>query len=187
MYQGLRHTLFMICLFTLATAFVVSPLFAQNIHETEYPALESTFDRNELINTNSYFVDPDRFNMQQSYSMSYMSSSNGESMSSGVYLNHLTFNLSDPLLLFADIGYHTPFHASLNNPQYKDPRLSAYEQGSSMIIPRVGLEYRPSDNLTMALSFIQTEDYYKAGGNFWGNSYYDSPYRRTPFPQRVKN
>ena len=150
-------------------------------HTAEYPALNQSFDRNSMTNGNSWLMAPGRLNMEQSYTMSYMSSSTGTSQSQGVYLNHVTLNLSTPLRLFADIGYHTPFHSDF---QSSDPRFQSMDQKSSMILPRVGLEYQPSDQVLMSLSVIQGQDAQKA----WGSPYWRSPLSRSqPWSQRNRH
>lgn len=127
-----------------------------------YPALNAGFDRNKLVNSNSFLMDPNRFNMDQSYSMSYWATSNGSSSSQGLYLNHMTYALSSHLHMFVDMGYHTPFHSQF---QAQDPRSSAFqEQNSSLVIPRFGLEYQPSENVFMSLQFINGNDAMRAYG-----------------------
>lgn len=147
-------------------------LWTQLSFSNEYPALDNSFDRSQLINTNTFLMDPNNFSMQQSYTMSYWASSNGSSSSQGLYLNHLSLHLSSHLNLFVDLGYHTPFHSEF---QAQDPRLNAYRdsdgnQTSSMVIPRFGLEYQPSDNVHMSLQFINGTDAYKAYGSHYGSS-----------------
>lgn len=157
-----------------------APLMANN---SEYPALTSAFDRNQLVNTNNFLMDPNFFNMQQSYSMSYWSSSNGSSSSQGLYLNHMTMNLAQNLVAFVDVGYHTPFHS---NFQTQDPRLNAYgnNQNSSLIFPRFGLEYQPSENVYMSVQFVNGQDAMRAygdpfmGGSMMGGSLMNSPWNR---------
>ena len=145
-----------------------------------YPALSTGFDRNELVNSNAMLIDPQRFNMQQSYSMSYWSSSNGSSSSQGLYLNHMTYALANNLNMFVDVGYHTPFHSEF---QANDPRISAFQdQSSSMVIPRFGLEYQPSESVFMSFQFINGNDAARAWGagayDPWMGSSFYSPWNR---------
>jgi hypothetical protein len=114
---------------------------------------------------------PGRFSMQQSYSLSAMSGPGG-STSSGLYLNTLSYQLSAPLTLSVDVGFHTPLHSS----------MPGSEQGAgagSVILPRMGLEYRPTDRLTMNLELYNVPDAWKAyGGGPWSPGFFQGS--RTP-------
>ena len=113
------------------------------------------------------FLNPNRFSMRQSYSMNFASGSYG-STSAGLYLNTLSYKLADPLTLSADVGFHTPLYSSgafargglSGRSGFQDP-----SQGSSLVLPRVGLEYRPSKNTTLSLQLINGQDAYKAYGS----------------------
>ena len=113
------------------------------------------------------FLNPNRFSMRQSYSMNFASGSYG-STSAGLYLNTLSYKLADPLILSADIGFHTPLYSSgafargglSGKSGIQDP-----SQASSLVLPRVGLEYRPSKNTTLSLQLINGQDAYKAYGS----------------------
>lgn len=113
------------------------------------------------------FLNPNRFSMRQSYSMNFASGSFG-STSAGLYLNTVSYRLADPLTLSADVGFHTPLYSSgafargglSGKSGIQDPRL-----GSSLVLPRVGLEYRPSKNTTLSLQLLNGPDAYKAYGS----------------------
>jgi hypothetical protein len=118
------------------------------------------------------FLNPNRFSMQQSYSVNFASGSYGSS-SAGLYLNTLSYKLADPLTLSADVGFHTPLYstgafsrgAGSRNSGLQDPRL-----GSSIILPHVGLEYKPSKNTSFSLHLFNGQDAYKAYGSPIGGS-----------------
>ena len=116
--------------------------------------------------------------MHQSYSRSFISNHQGEPHIHSVYLNYLSFEMSESLLLFTEIGFYTPFHVNLNSNsnsyrhRAQDPRGQSFEHGSSLIIPQFGFEYQPNEHLTMVLSFVKSLDSYQAHG---GLSTY--PYR----------
>ncbi len=108
------------------------------------------------------FLNPNRFSMHQSYSMNFASGSVG-SASSGLYLNTLSYKLADPLTLSADVGFYTPLYNSsgaFSHSGFQDPRAN-----SSLIFPRVGLEYKPTDNTTFSLHLFNGQDAYKAYGS----------------------
>jgi hypothetical protein len=122
--------------------------------------------RSEASVSGFSFLNPNRFSMHQSYSMSFASGSFGSS-SAGLYLNTLSYRLADPLVLSADVGFYTPLYnstGSFSRGGFQDPRL-----GSSLVLPRVGLEYKPTKNTTMSLQLLNGQDAYKA----YGSSFYD--------------
>jgi hypothetical protein len=101
---------------------------------------------------------PSRFSMQQSYSVSAMASGAG-SMSSGLYLNTVSYRVSDPLVLSMDFGIHTPMHSS-----YPGFEGNSGADASSFVLPRFGLEYRPNERFTLNLEVFNGPDAWKAYG-----------------------
>jgi len=113
------------------------------------------------------FLQPNRFSMHQSYSVSFMSSGAG-SASSGLYLNTLSYRLANPLTLSADLGFYTPISSTF--PGSRQNTLISQGGGSSVVLPRVGLEYRPNENFSMNLEIFNGPDAWKAYGfsqPFW--------------------
>lgn len=106
------------------------------------------------------FLSPGRFSMRQSYSVGFSSSSFG-SQSSGLYLNTLTYRLADALSLSADVGFHTPFYSSFGGPTagFQNPGL-----GSSLVLPHIGLEYKPSEKSSISIHLFNGPDAAKAYG-----------------------
>ncbi len=114
--------------------------------------------------THSYgLLHPSRFSMQQSYSTS-MSYGGGGMASSGVYLNSLSYQLAEPLTLSMDIGLHTPFYSSgIYSNMYRGDNM---ENFGSFILPRISLEYKPTENSSISLHYFNLQDAYKAYGPF---------------------
>jgi hypothetical protein len=116
-------------------------------------------------------TNPNRFSMHQSYSV-MASSSRAGSTSSSLYLNTIGYKISDPLHLFVDVGFHTPIHSTVQNMNG-----NAGAANSSVIIPRMGLEYRPTERLTVNLELVNGPDAWKAYGSGFGpgnSSFYGS-------------
>jgi hypothetical protein len=112
---------------------------------------------------------PSRFAMHQSYSLTAMSTPQG-SASSGLYLNTLSYQLTQPLSMFVDVGFYTPIHSSI-------PGVSGANAASGMgsvVLPRMGLEYKPSERLTMNLELVNGPDAWKAYGGAWPSSAFSS-------------
>lgn len=145
-----------------ATAFSASPV-------QTLLAEPDGFDRGSLIapeyQSNSVsgfsFLNPNRFSMRQSYAVNFASGSFG-STSAGLYLNTLSYKLADPLTLSADVGFHTPLYSSggFSGSGFQDPRL-----GSSLVMPHVGLEYKPTKSTSFSLHLFNGRDAAKAYGS----------------------
>jgi hypothetical protein len=156
-------------MFSVLGAFLIMPaasVFAQSSRTvlTRQP----DFDSRSLIaggeNSVSGFslTNPRRFSMQQSYSLTAVSGGAG-TMSTGTYLNTLGYKISDPLFLFVDVGIATPMYSSVQGVNGNTGAAA-----SSVILPRMGLEYRPSDRLTFNLELINVRDAWKAGYGYGG-------------------
>lgn len=106
------------------------------------------------------FADRSRFSMQQSYSVSALSSASG-SMSSGLYLNTVSYRISDPLVLSVDMGVHTPMHST-----FAGNSGATGAEASSFVLPRVGLDYVPNDRFSMHFQIYNGPDAWKAYGPY---------------------
>ena len=129
------------------------------------------FDRSELLApgyrpssgvAGFSFLNPNRFSMSQSYSVNFASGSFGSS-SAGLYLNTLSYKLANPLTLSADVGFYSPLYSSapgaFGSRGIQDPT-----RGSSLVLPRLGLEYKPSKNTSFSLQLLNGQDAGKAYG-----------------------
>jgi len=119
-------------------------------------------------------LNPGRFSMSQSYSTS-MGYSSGGSYSAGVYLNTLAYQIANPLVFSIDVGFHSPFYSSGIYNSTVDP--SNIENNTSFVMPRMSLEYRPTENTTLSLHYINGQDAYKAYGPFSDAYGWRSPFR----------
>jgi hypothetical protein len=92
------------------------------------------------------WFDASRFNMRQSYSISY-STMGGKGISIGEYTNSMMYQISDPLSVSFDISLaHVPFSS------YGDK----FNQGlSGLRLSRAQLDYRPSENTLFQIQFRQ--------------------------------
>jgi hypothetical protein len=106
------------------------------------------------------FANPSRFSMQQSYSVSAFSTGSGSS-SSGLYLNTVSYRISDPLVLSVDMGVHTPMHST-----FAGNSGATGAEASSFVLPRVGLDYVPNDRFSMHFQVYNGPDAWKAYGPY---------------------
>jgi hypothetical protein len=128
------------------------------------------FDRNAMFspaaksNASGFqFLNPNRFSMHQSYSLNF-SSGNGGSYSSGLYLNTLQYQLATPLVLSMDIGFHSPIYNSVSALQ-GGPSPWSGSFRPTLVLPRIGLEYKPTENTQISLQLINGNDATKAYGS----------------------
>jgi len=118
---------------------------------------------------NNGLLDPARFSMQQSYSMSYVTGG-GQSDMTGLYLNRMQYSFKVPLTLQVDVGF---FHKPMELMGGAETPPGA--KNAVLTVPHVGLTYRPSNNFMMSFEYFQAPAGY---GNalspygFFNNPYY---------------
>lgn len=179
----ISRSLLAVCAIAAGTVFAEEPAeFAGTGSPKTVLTQSGDFDRGSLMSPEGRvggsvsgfsLLNPNRFSMQQSYSVGFSSGSIGTS-SAGLYLNTLSYRLADPLTLSADVGFYTPFYASSSmgfakgGSGFQDPRA-----GSSLVFPHVGLEYKPTENSSISLHLFNGRDAYKA----YGGDPFLSPFR----------
>jgi len=123
------------------------PTIGEAIH---LPGLSSSLSNFSLF-------DPSRFSMQQSYSMSFMTSG-GQSASLGIYQNAMSFLLSNKLTLNTRFGFfHDPFKLG-NLSTSNGNMLNNLIYGADLI-------YQPKENTTFILRFDR-RPYYNSYGYY---------------------
>lgn len=99
--------------------------------------------------------------MRQSVTMGY--STNGtNSVSGSLYTNEMSWRLSEPLTFHLDLGVATPLWAS-------GPGSEALREQTPVLLPTVGLEWRPSDNTAFTLS-LSRSPYASSWNNPWAST-----------------
>ena len=90
------------------------------------------------------FFNPDNFKMRQSYSMSYMTMGH-QGLALGMYTNSMMYKFSNNLDAQVDVSLqHSPYSTF-------DQRLQSSLSG--VFLNRAALDYRPSDNMLLRLSY----------------------------------
>jgi hypothetical protein len=164
-------TMFAVCLGMGSQGFAQSRI-------GEVPSTQQSFSGaprvGDLVNAPSGvgwgLLDPSRFRMRQSYSLSYMSGAAG-SGSVGMYMNNIEYQLFKPLTLRVGLGYlHQPFGS-------RGANSAGLAVDDGFFIPSAGLEYRPSENFLLMVDFRQypagTAPYSRWGYGGW------TPYGRS--------
>ncbi len=104
------------------------------------------------------FFNADNFNMQHSYSMSYMTMG-GRGVATGMFTSSLGYEFSESLDAQVDVSMmHSPYNSFSNNA----------DDFSGVFISRAALNYEPSENFKMRVEFRQIP-----GGSYYG---YGSPF-----------
>lgn len=94
-------------------------------------------------------LDPAKFSMKQSYTLSF-ASIGGHSISQGLYLNTIGYQLSDPLSMYVRLGFiHQPFGKLTGD----------FQTGNQLFISGAGFEYNPSKNLKLQFEYSKTPGY----------------------------
>jgi hypothetical protein len=113
-------------------------------------------------------LNPNRFSMQQSYSLSY-TSLGGRDFSQGVYLNTMSYRVADPLQVSLQWGV---MHQPLGGLGVQ----SLYQNG--FFVSGASVEYKPSRNLSVGVQFNRNP----AGYWYRGYPYYNSSNIRPAAP-----
>ncbi len=110
------------------------------------PSSGSSLVQNDGSNWLLGWFDANRFQMRQSYALSY-SSMGGKGISLGEYTNSMFYQISDPLSVQFDLSFtHVPF-SSFGNKLSNDL--------SGIRVSRAQLDYRPSENTLFQIQFRQ--------------------------------
>lgn len=143
----------------LITLWVAVFLSAQGLIYQQVPFTKETL----LGKQSSTLLDPSRFSMQQSYSMSF--SSNGrENDLSGLYLNRMSYEFDIPLTLQVDIGL---FHKPLSLFDGKNELNGGGEKAAYLGVPHARLLWRPSDKFMMSIEYFQSPSSYAKTSPFF--------------------
>jgi hypothetical protein len=156
-------------------------LWAENVSTADgIPWRDNGFDKKILLrDTASEKTSP--FSLEQSYTLSYSSFPWGNK-TQGVYLTTLRYQFDFPLELSADLGIYHLFSQNPDNsrPPIQDDPPTPY---TDILLPRIGLEYRPTPQTSISLQLFNIQDACRAYSPFgpWRYNYYDSwRYRRYP-------
>ncbi len=107
------------------------------------------------------FFNPANFSMHQSISMSYMTFG-GQGLSLAMYTNSMSYKISNPLTLSADVSVMSSPYSTLGN--------SFAKSISGIYLTRAELNYRPSKDFSIDVQFDQNPL------NRYYNPYYYGPF-----------
>jgi len=129
-------------------AFIMILLIAFTVFGQDLKEEKTIFKPSELVQKPSGFlntlIDPAKFEMSHSYSLSYLSSGD-QSTNVGLYLNTMTYRFSDPLLMQLRIGYmHQPLGG--NHHTLSSQQGTVFLQGAHLL-------YRPGKNMLISIDY----------------------------------
>lgn len=155
-------------------SFILSALSVATLAIADIPAnIESTgipwnreFDSDKMVRHQTF--DP-ALTVAYSYSLNFVAGSFG-SMANQSFMGHFAYEFNPNLHLYANIGLWMPIYASINNGS-KIAREDLRQGNISVLVPDVALEYKPSENVLLRVSYVNERDALKAYGprNFFHN------------------
>ncbi len=107
------------------------------------------------------FINPANFSMRQSVSMNYMTMG-GQSLSLAMYTNSMTYKISQPLTLSADVSLMSSPYSTLGN--------SFQKSINGIYLTRAELNYRPTKNFSVDVQFNRNPLY-----SYYNPYYYYGP------------
>jgi maltoporin len=129
---------------------------------SDQPSVQSSLIRSEDSNFLLGFFNPANFSMRQSVSMSYTTFGN-QGIALGMYTNSMSYKISNPLTLSADVSILNSPYSSLG---------SKFSQGlNGIYLTRADLNYHPTDNFQVDLQFNQNPLY-----RYYNPYYYYNPW-----------
>ena len=106
---------------------------------------------------------PEKFSMSHSYSVAF-SSIGGRAYNSGLYLNTMRYNVSDPLTLYFQLGIqHQPFGNQIGDPS----------MNNQVFVSGAGVNFQPNDKFSLQLEFSQSPS-----SAYWHSSPFRDPISR---------
>ena len=137
--------------------------FAQLKKDVDKPNISKSLETVYKNDVFAGFLDPSRFHISHSLSMSYMAFGGGGAMIN-TYINTLNYRFSDNLFLTTKLGImNTPYNSLPGNNYFND-----YE-----FFGGAELKYLLSEKSVISLRFEKIPGYYS--GNYYNN--YRNPFR----------
>lgn len=129
---------------------------------SDQPSVQSSLIRSDEGNSLLGFFNPANFSMRQSVSMSYTTFGN-QGLALGMYTNSMSYKISNPLTLSADVSILNSPYSSLG---------SKFSQGlNGIYLTRADLNYHPTNNFQIDLQFNQNPLY-----RYYNPYYYYNPW-----------
>ena len=129
------------------------------IQDSGIPWNRERFDSDRLVRHDTF--DP-ALKVAYSYSLNLVAGSFG-SFANQSFMAHFAYEFTPNLHLYANIGLGMPLFANINSGS-RIAREDLRQGNVSVLIPDISLEYKPSENTYIRLSYINERDAFKAYG-----------------------
>ena len=165
-----RIILSALCISTLAFANVTtniepSEMASQVIAEANYEFRNDgipwnrEFDSDRMVRHQTF--DP-ALKVAYTYSLNFVAGSFG-SFANQSFMGHFAYEFTPDLHLYANIGLWMPIYANISNGS-RIAREDLRQGNVNVLIPDVSLEYKPSENTLIRISYVNERDALKAYG-----------------------
>ena len=124
------------------------------------------FDSDQMVRHQT--IDP-ALTVAYTYLLNFAAGSFG-SMANQSLMGHFAYEFTPNLHLYANVGLWMPIYANLSNGS-KIAREDMRQGNFNVLVPDVALEYKPSENVLLRVSYVNERDALKAYGprNFFHN------------------
>ena len=129
------------------------------IQDNGIPWNREHFDSDRLVRHDTF--DP-ALKVAYSYSLNFVAGSFG-SFANQSFMAHFAYEFTPNLHLYANVGLGMPLFANINNGS-RIAREDLRQGNVSVLIPDISLEYKPSENTYVRLSYVNERDAFKAYG-----------------------
>ena len=117
------------------------------------------FDSDRMVRHQTF--DP-ALKVAYSYSLNFVAGSFG-SFANQSFMGHFAYEFTPNLHLYANIGLWMPIYANISNGS-RIAREDLRQGNVNVLIPDVSLEYKPSENTLIRISYVNERDALKAYG-----------------------
>ena len=144
------------------------------IHSSGIPWNREHFDPERLVRHDTF--DP-ALKVAYTYSVSFIGGSLG-SFAQQSFMAHFAYEFTPNLHLYANVGLWMPLYSSI---RFGTPiaREDVKQGHVGVLIPDIALEYKPSDNVTFRIMYVNERDAFRAYGPH--RYFYDDCPWRNPF------
>ena len=144
------------------------------IHDSGIPWNREHFDPERLIRHDTF--DP-ALKVAYTYSVSFIGGSLG-SFAQQSFMAHFAYEFTPNLHLYANVGLWMPLYSNL---RFGTPiaREDVKQGNVGILIPDIALEYKPNDNMTIRVMYVNERDAFRAYGPH--RFFYDDCPWRNPF------
>jgi len=141
--------------------------FGQLKKDVSKPNISESLEFSQARDVMMGFLDPSRFNMSHSISMSYTALGSGGGAMINTYINTLNYRFSDDLFLTTRLGImNSPYNSMPGNSYLNDVEFFGGAE----------LKWLPSENSAIFIRFEKAPAFYSQG--YYGN--YRSPFGFSP-------